>query len=392
MARTELGCLGILTGRDAHAFPAGESAFCDALCRAAPAFGLRAVVFTPDGVSPDGSAVTGCAWEGETWGEVRSAAPDIVYNRLFYRNPEEWLRASRALGALKGSLPLTRGLPDKWRVYEILRQSPPAAPLLPETRLYTGPRGLKRMLAEREDGIFLKPRAGMQGKRSLHASRPEDAPSGLTVRGRDGDNRPLLRRFGDLESGLGWIENFIGRQGFVMQRFLKLTASGGEPFDIRVLVQKDGRGRWGVTGMAARLGARGSLTSNLHGGGTAARADRFLRVQYGGSAAERIMRDLREAAALLPPLLEASCGRLGELGLDFGVDPAGRIWLLEANSKPGRTAFTLTGDTEAARRSAENPLSYARYLLLANRRSPVPPQAGALHPEDRNLRCLRRIL
>lgn len=71
-------------------------------------------------------------------------------------------------------------------------------------------------------------------------------------------------------------------------------------------------------------------------------------------------------SALLPPLLEESCGRLGELGLDFGIDAGGRIYLLEANSKPGRTVFRLTGDRRAARLAAENPLRYARHLLLSS--------------------------
>lgn len=44
------------------------------------------------------------------------------------------------------------------------------------------------------------------------------------------------------------------------------------------------------------------------------------------------MEELAAASALLPPLLEESCGRLGELGLDYGIDEGGRIYLLEANS------------------------------------------------------------
>ncbi|WP_036724954.1 YheC/YheD family protein, partial [Paenibacillus forsythiae] len=125
----------------------------------------------------------------------------------------------------------------------------------------------------------------------------------------------------------------------------QLSGSGGQPFDVRVLMQKDGNGRWTLGGMAVRLGPRGSLTSNLHGGGTAVHPASFLRKQYGGAAAN-ILAELALASAFLPPLLEAGFGRLGELGLDFGIDPGGRIWLLEANSKPGRSAFALTGDLD----------------------------------------------
>lgn len=90
----------------------------------------------------------------------------------------------------------------------------------------------------------------------------------------------------------------------------------------------------------------------------------FLLAEY-GAAGRDLYQELISAAALLPPLLEESCGRLGELGLDFGIDAGGRLYLLEANSKPGRTVFRLTGDRRAARLAAENPLRYARHLLLA---------------------------
>ncbi len=37
------------------------------------------------------------------------------------------------------------------------------------------------------------------------------------------------------------------------------------------------------------------------------------------------------------------------------------MWLLEVNSKPGRTVFRQTGEREAAVKSVENPILYARY-------------------------------
>ena len=61
----------------------------------------------------------------------------------------------------------------------------------------------------------------------------------------------------------------------------------------------------------------------------------------------KIIQTIRDLSAQLPSLLEEGFGRLGELGIDFGVDTKGRVWILEVNSKPGRRAFTLTGDGHA---------------------------------------------
>ena len=243
---------------------------------------------------------------------------------------------------------------------------------LPETQLYSGRRKLDTMLAERDDGIFLKPKAGSHGKRTLHAVlQNRMTGGGIRIRGRDRANKPFQYVFGVKNEGLDWIHNFIGSRRYIIQPYLDLTSRKGQPFDVRVLMQKNGHGTWTLTGMAVRLGTPGALTSNLHGGGTAVPPLPFLLKEYGPDGKE-IMEELAAASAFLPPLLEAACGRLGELGLDFGIDSSGRIHLLEANSKPGRTVFRLTGDRRAAKLAAENPLSYARHLLLTLRADTIP--------------------
>lgn len=382
MNATALGLLGIMTGRRHGMPPLAEPEFCSHLCRAAPLFGLKVIIFHPGDVAEDGSYVSGYAWQDGQWVPVQGPPPDILYNRCFYRTSGEKRAASAALAALSRSLPWSRGLPDKWGVYEILRRSPEAAALLPETVLYSGREALGHMLAWREYGVFLKPRAGSHGKRTLHAVLLGNRDGGgLKVRGRGRSNEPFQYVFGTLDEGLDWIDRFIGLRRYIIQPYLQLTGRGGQPFDVRVLMQKNGSGVWTLTGMAVRLGARGSLTSNLHGGGTAARVRPFLLAEYGRTG-EDLLEELARASALLPPLLEASCGRLGELGLDFGIDAGGRIYLLEANSKPGRTVFRLTDDRIAARLAAENPLRYARHLLLTSSRNDKLPR-GQLRSHGR---------
>lgn len=370
MRTSSRGFLGVMTGSGRGNPPIAEPVYCSQLCQSAPLFNLDVLVFQPEGVAADGTSVSGYAWRDGAWQKVTSAPPDIVYNRFFCSSREERRKAATALALLPGSVPWSRGLPDKWRVYNILKSIPQAAYLLPETRLYQGRIGLADMLAEREYGVFLKPRAGSHGKRTLHAMMVQGGAGGLAVSGRNGDNSPIQMVFASQEEGLDWIHGFIGPRRYIIQPYLHLTASTLQPFDVRALMQKNEHGVWTLTGMAVRLGVKGTLTSNLHGGGTAAAPLPFLIQEYGLSGQD-ILEELTHYANMLPPLLEDACGRLGELGLDFGLDEGGRIWLLEANSKPGRAAFRLTGDTRAARLSAENPLRYARHLLSVQQRLPA---------------------
>ncbi|WP_379135876.1 YheC/YheD family protein [Paenibacillus sp. sgz500958] len=376
MTETSIGRLGIMTFRRSGNLTSSESSFYNRLCRMAPQYGLDVTIFQPDGVSPDGKSIHGQVRKDGQWVTSESQAPDIIYNRCFYESRQERKEAASALNALSEALPWSRGLPDKWGVHEILKRSKRAAMLLPETKLYTGSRGLSNMLAEREYGVFLKPLAGTHGKRTLHAVKLN---KGLYVRGRDGRNKAFHGEFTQLEEGLLWIDHFIHPRRYLMQPYLQLTSRSGQPFDVRVLMQKDGRGIWGRTGMAVRLGTHGSLTSNLHGGATAVALEPFLEEEYGALGAV-IREQIADEASILPPLLESACGRLGELGLDFGIDGGGRITLLEANSKPGRSVFRLMGDRRAEQLAYENPLRYARHLMLASKGIPVIGRATPVYP------------
>lgn len=366
--RRRHGRLGVLTcSRPGSSPPVSEPEYGGRLCREAGRLGLDIIIFTPEGISADETAVTGYTLTPDNeWALRTLPVPALVYNRTFIGSRAEGASVRSALAALKaaGSVSWAQPLPGKWAVYDRLRRHPEAAGLLPETRLYTGRRELAAMLAERERGVFLKPAAGSHGKGVLHARL---SGGGLRIAGRSRGNAVFTRSYSGLQDGLEWIDRNIGGRTYILQPFLPLETPDGKPFDIRALVQKDESGQWRLTGMAARIGASGSLTSNLHGGGTAVRAAAFLHSAFGHSA-PFIEAELKHSSALLPPLLEGAFGRLGELGLDFGLDPGGRLYLLEANSKPGRSVFALAGDRRAAGLSVLRPLHYARHLMASGLR------------------------
>jgi hypothetical protein len=90
-------------------------------------------------------------------------------------------------------------------------------------------------------------------------------------------------------------------------------------------------------------------------------------VRFGESAAAALQARIRSVSERAAGHLEQHFGRLAELGFDFGVEPDGRLWLLEANAKPGREAFEQ--DERISRLAALRPLRYAAFL--AARRSPI---------------------
>jgi hypothetical protein len=142
-----------------------------------------------------------------------------------------------------------------------------------------------------------------------------------------------------------------------------LTTPDHRPFDIRILVQKNEHSQWETTGMAVRTGKPNMITSNLHGGGQALTFRPFIDRYYSKETVKKILSKIEWVSAFVPPFIEQHHGQLIELGIDVGIDRDGNVWILEVNSKPGRTIFLRTGEKKIRQRAVQLPMFYAHSLL-----------------------------
>ncbi|MCA0755347.1 YheC/YheD family protein [Paenibacillus sp. N4] len=347
-----------------------EPAFCRALSLLGRTHGADVYVFAADGFDPRTGELLAYRLRNTRWVLESVPLPDIVYNRCFFSSPGQRPAFRSMLQAMKLRKPfmlLGGELPAKLEVYGALQSDPDLAAHLPETVRYRSAEQLTELLRQHPGGIVLKPASGMQGKGIAHIARCP-LQNQWTVRGRSRQNRPFSRTF-EGEGGLTeWILRFTGSCSYIVQPYLELAGGDGKPFDVRALLQKDETGRWTLSGTAARIGRSGSITSNLHGGGTAEPALRLLSAKFGTLEAERLLMRIHTISKRAAETLESEFGRLAELGLDFGIEPGGRIWLLEANSKPGRSSFSQINDQTAEQHSVRRPLLYA--CSLAKRLNP----------------------
>jgi glutathione synthase/RimK-type ligase-like ATP-grasp enzyme len=266
-----------------------------------------------------------------------------------------------ALKQRKSYFMLNGTLPPKLDVYEALKDDILLAKHLPVTLPFQSANQVSVLADRYYDGIVLKPSSGMQGRGIVHVKR---CPLEQTtkVKGRSRHNRPFSITFTDNHAAEQWINRFIHRSAFLIQPYLELSGEDGKPFDVRALMQKDNTGKWSLTGVASRTGQTGSLTSNLHGGGDATPAAQLVTAKFGTPRAERLLEQIHTISKQTVERLESKFGRFAELGLDYGIDLEGKLWLIEANSKPGRSSFRIINDLEAERQSIERPLLYARLL------------------------------
>lgn len=317
--------------------------------------GHLAVVVSPEGVEPGRDWIEGYVLSGKRWALVKYPIPDVVYDRIQARSWERRPKSQRAKQYFL-SLPdvkcFNEGFFDKWALYQRMIGHEALADYLPTTRQLTGPASLKAFLDEHKS-TFLKPTEGSQGKGILRVRKVKGM-----YEWRRGGRTHRTGRFDSLYQGVARVQR---RKRYIMQPDLQLATLRGAPFDIRIVMQKDGTGEWKRTKMYARVAARGSLTSNLSRGGTSFYLGSVLKIRF-GRARRRVRARIDQAAkTIVHALDEVFDSPLGELGLDLGVDRRGRVWLIEVNAKPFRKVIDA-GPKRVVYLSFHRPMAYARHL------------------------------
>jgi hypothetical protein len=341
------------------------------LARTAAAQGAIVAVFWPGALLRQRAALRGyvLSTRDARWRRVTLPWPDIVYNRVSSRSRERHASLQavyRKLDARYGRRFFNPGYLDKWNVYRWLRARPDTATYLPDTVRF-GSGGLRGMVA-RHPVLYLKQCAGSLGLGIIRVDRL--GPSRFLVRHQRGPGK--VRRFvaRDLGALRGTIRRLTRTRAYLVQQGIPLATFGGRAYDVRALAQKDERGRWMVTGMAARVAGRGGIVTHVPNRGTRQPLLTALRSSFEDEGrVARVAADLEEAALILAQGLDEECGhRFGELSLDLAVDHGGRVWVLELNAKP------LRFDEDAIRQQAWLRLvQYSRYLLHFH---PLPDEAG----------------
>lgn len=317
--------------------------------------GHLALVVSPEGVVPGRNWVEGYVLSGKRWALVRYPIPDVVYDRIQARSWERRPKAQRAKQYFL-SLPdvkcFNEGFFDKWALYQKMISHEALAEYLPLTRQLLGPASLKSFLDEHHS-TFLKPTEGSQGKGIVRVRKVKGV-----YEWRRGGRTHRTTRFETLYRGVARIQR---RKRYIMQPDLKLATLRGAPFDIRIVMQKDGTGQWKRTKIYARVAAKGHLTSNLSRGGTSFYLSSVLKSRF-GRARRRLRAKIDQAAKqIVHALDEVVDSPLGELGLDLGIDRRGRIWLIEVNAKPFRKVID-GGPKRVVFLSFHRPMAYARHL------------------------------
>lgn len=306
---------------------------------------VELVIVTPRKIDWRNAAVSGLNWNGQTWSERRMPLPKAYYNRYYGPKPAVVDRLEAIVGKNKVFNHITRF--NKWVIHNLLQPSSLNG-LLPETAVYS-PAALK-MFLKRYSRVILKPADGNLGY-GVYLITQEEHKFGI----HHGGKYPIAS-FKTFQELLNRLDKVV-TGNFLIQEFISSAKLNGRIFDLRCLVQKNGKGRWEVTGTISRVAKRYSYLTNLpHNIIDTRTVIEQVFPQKG------LLLELKEISIKGARIVETHLGSLGELSVDFALDNEGKIWIIELNSKPMKNMFRELNDAHMLKRVYEAPLEYARFL------------------------------
>lgn len=138
---------------------------------------------------------------------------------------------------------------------------------------------------------------------------------------------------------------------YLVQRGIHLMKYKGRSFDLRVVTQRmTPNSAWRVTGMLARVAAKGKIVTNGSQGATIHPFGQVFGANLSGNGTAAIRSKVSRLALRIAHRYAIKYPSCIELGLDVAVDNKRRAWLLEVNTKPQIKPFTKLSDRSMYRK------------------------------------------
>lgn len=322
-------------------------------------------LFTPEDVDWDSKTVRGLFWHEDAktsgWRRADVPFPDVVYNRIpdrYTERQEEIKRFTSKLEKETDAKMFNAFFFNKWAIHQSLVNHPVIGEHIPETYIAPDKTMIQNML-QKHTMIYLKPIFGSLGLGIFKITYQGE--KGYYCRYND-KGKNVLKHYKNISTFLN--KHFASHrlQRYVVQQGIQLVKHNGRPLDFRVHVHKDHENKWVVAAVAAKIAGEGSVTTHVRTGGTVLSGKDLLKIifpQYGYFLEEKV----RDTAVKLANAIETKVDpNVGEIGFDIGIDTNEKIWMFEANSRPGRSIFKSSSLKEADKKSLHLILDYSLYL------------------------------
>ena len=227
---------------------------------------------------------------------------------------------------------------DKRETYDWLSAFIDIKPHIPETKVYNHVGDLRKYL-NLFSRVYIKPIVGSQGVGIVEISKENE---GFLVSFVE-DNYIKKIKFQNESALCKYLDGLLTKGKVIIQRGVELVHTEGRKNDFRLLILKNNKGIWEDYGMIVRHGVKGSIISNISGGGVAEKGDSFLRnsLNLNEDNAYQLRKQISNLAIKVGEAIDLCGVNCGNLGIDMGIDDKGHIWIIEVNNKDPNHTIAL---------------------------------------------------
>jgi uncharacterized circularly permuted ATP-grasp superfamily protein len=213
----------------------------------------------------------------------------------------------------------------KWKLHRFYAANPAIAKYLPPTTVFN-PTSLSAYM-EKYKTLYIKGNTQHTGVGIIKAWKSPKGYKYVHVRGKV-NTAPSIQDLHDQIRQIG------PKRIFIIQKAVDLARINGRPYDIRVMMMRDGKRKWQYAGMIAKVFGQGSIISNVNRGrGYATTVDEALAesLKIGSKRVAAIKKELIELSHHLLAYSEKYPVYSFQSGIDLAVDKNGKIWIIEVN-------------------------------------------------------------
>ena len=291
---------------------------------------VRIILFSLEDLYLQDLHVTGFYFDNKSrvWKKKMFPIPDVIYMRCGV----DKLRL-RKMEQVIGRKVFNNFFYDKWQGWNLLAGSDLLRHHLPDTRLVKNEMDLQQMLKKFKD-VFLKPISGYGGMGIAHALLKEEGNIQVIYQNKE---HTSFKTFEDCKTLWNWIHAKLSPNPYIAQQGIHTFPWKEKPTDIRLNMNKNGKGEWQVTALFSRIALNGS-----HIGGD--RGIQYMPLDIRELLSEMFYDDddrveymekyIVELGFKICKVLDDSGYHIADIGIDLGIDECGRLWTFEVNPSP----------------------------------------------------------
>lgn len=331
----------------------------------AKSYGIDIIYMTPKDVDIKKRKINGKVMVDNKWVNRKTDIPPFIDAAIYCFKKEnketmDFLRKTTLLSDTRENL-ISKGY-----LQEVLKEDPKFAHLIiPTYKLKTFDDLYPNLI--KYNKVVIKPGNGIQGKDIYSIEKIGEDTYKIGYQRNEWDvHLNELRDF---------FDDVLKQKNYILQRYVASKTPQGDPFDIRVHVERDRSGKWSIAKIYVRIGIGQSVVSNVSQGGGVSEPVAFLKAFYGDKW-ETIYSNLVRIGKTLPQKMEKlRKTHIMYLGIDIGIESNGDLYLFETNDGPGTTNVI----SEAAFHRS----NYYAYVLNEKLNYPVKDLVDVIE-EDQN--------